>query len=166
MAPGSTKQRSSGLYSPDKRFKDASLTSEPPKPASNPGRTSAIKNELPSTGASQPLMPAPSSLGFTLSNYCGGVLAPERFRRLTGVKPQVSSDMLIVLRDAEKRKKRAGRASKLSLEDELLLALSYRGRARYSLTQGVAHPQRNLPQPSQALLATLQPHRRARQCQP
>ena len=52
-------------------------------------------------------------------------LAPERFRRLTGVKPQVFSDMLIVLRDAEKRKKKAGRTSKLSLEDKLLLALSY-----------------------------------------
>lgn len=52
-------------------------------------------------------------------------LAPEGFKRLTGVKPQVLSDMLRVLRDAEKRKKKAGRSSKLSLEDKLLLALSY-----------------------------------------
>ena len=52
-------------------------------------------------------------------------LASERFRRLTGVKPGVFKEMLIVLREAEKRKKKAGRTSKLSLEDKLLLALSY-----------------------------------------
>ena len=52
-------------------------------------------------------------------------LTPEAFKRLTGVKPQVFSDMLRVLREAEKRKKKAGRSSKLSLEDKLLLALSY-----------------------------------------
>ena len=51
-------------------------------------------------------------------------LAPERFRRLTGVKPEVFQ-MLGVLREAEKRKKKAGRTSKLSMEDKLLLALSY-----------------------------------------
>ncbi len=52
-------------------------------------------------------------------------LAPEGFKRLTGVKPQVFGDMLTVLREAEQRKKKAGRSSKLSLEDKLLLALSY-----------------------------------------
>ena len=52
-------------------------------------------------------------------------LAPERFRRLTGVKPGVFKEMLDVLQEAERKKKKAGRTSKLSLEDKLLLALSY-----------------------------------------
>ena len=47
------------------------------------------------------------------------------FKRLTGVKPLVFSEMLAVLREAEGRKKKARRSSKLSLEDKLLLALSY-----------------------------------------
>lgn len=52
-------------------------------------------------------------------------LKPAAFKRLTGVKPRVFSEMLAVLREAEGRKKKAGRSSKLSLEDKLLLALSY-----------------------------------------
>lgn len=52
-------------------------------------------------------------------------LKPAAFKRLTGVKRQVFGQMLIVLREAEGRKKKAGRSSKLSLEDKLLLALSY-----------------------------------------
>ena len=52
-------------------------------------------------------------------------LAPEAFKRLTGVKPEVFDQMLEVLRKAERQKKKAGRSSKLSLEDKLLLALSY-----------------------------------------
>lgn len=52
-------------------------------------------------------------------------LKPAAFKRLTGVKPLVFSEMLAVLREAEGRKKKAGRSSKLSLEDKLLLALSY-----------------------------------------
>ena len=52
-------------------------------------------------------------------------LAPEGFRRLTGVKPGVFKQMLDVLGEAERQKKKAGRTSKLSLEDKLLLALSY-----------------------------------------
>ncbi len=53
-------------------------------------------------------------------------LKPEAFKRLTGVKPKVFTEMLGVLRDAELTKKKAGRGSKLSLEDKLLLSLSYR----------------------------------------
>lgn len=49
---------------------------------------------------------------------------PEAFKRLTGVKPFVFADMVAVLHEAEKHKK-AGRRSKLCLEDQLLLALSY-----------------------------------------
>lgn len=52
-------------------------------------------------------------------------LKPTAFKRLTGVKPQVFSEMLAVLREAEEKKKKAGRSSKLSLEDKLLLVLSY-----------------------------------------
>ena len=44
---------------------------------------------------------------------------------MTGVQPGVFQAMLAVLQEAEKRKKKAGRMSKLSLEDKLLLALSY-----------------------------------------
>lgn len=52
-------------------------------------------------------------------------MKPEEFKRLTGVKPEVFAQMVGVLRGAEEQKKKAGRSSKLSLEDRLLLALSY-----------------------------------------
>ncbi len=52
-------------------------------------------------------------------------LNPEGFKRLTGVKPEVFGQMVRVLRDAETRKKKAGRPSKLGVEDKLLLAMSY-----------------------------------------
>lgn len=52
-------------------------------------------------------------------------LKPEAFKRLTGVKPPIFGDMVAVLGEAELKKKKAGRRSKLSLEDQLLLALSY-----------------------------------------
>ena len=52
-------------------------------------------------------------------------LKPAAFKRLTGVRPQVFGDMVAILREAEGRKKKAGRRGKLCLEDQLLLALSY-----------------------------------------
>lgn len=52
-------------------------------------------------------------------------LRSEAFKRLTGVKPEVFGQMVGVLREAEIRKKKSGRPSKLSLEDKLLLAMSY-----------------------------------------
>ena len=52
-------------------------------------------------------------------------LNPKAFKRLTGVKPAVFAQMLGVLRVAEVSKKKAGRSSKLSLEDKLLLSLCY-----------------------------------------
>jgi hypothetical protein len=52
-------------------------------------------------------------------------LSPEAFKRLTGVKPEVFEKMVGVLREAEVTKKKAGRTSKLCLEDKLLLAMSY-----------------------------------------
>ena len=52
-------------------------------------------------------------------------LKPEAFKRLTGVRPQVFAEMVVVLSEAEGRKKKAGRTSKLCLEDKLLPAMSY-----------------------------------------
>ena len=52
-------------------------------------------------------------------------LSPEGFKRLTGVRPEVFAEMSKVLRAAEASKKKAGRSSKLCVEDKLLLAMSY-----------------------------------------
>jgi Helix-turn-helix of DDE superfamily endonuclease len=53
-------------------------------------------------------------------------LEEEKFRRLTGVKKATFEKMILILRDAEiKKKARGGRKSKLSLEDRLLMALEY-----------------------------------------
>ena len=52
-------------------------------------------------------------------------LSPAEFKRLTGVKPTVFAEMLGVLREAEIRKVKSGRSSKLSLEDKLMLTMSY-----------------------------------------
>ena len=52
-------------------------------------------------------------------------LDAERFKRLTGVRPEVFGQMVEVLRRAETEKKKTGRPSKLPLEDKLLLTLSY-----------------------------------------
>lgn len=50
---------------------------------------------------------------------------PEAFRRYSGVNPETFTVMLDVLEQAEARKKKSGRPSKLSLADQLLLTLSY-----------------------------------------
>ena len=52
-------------------------------------------------------------------------LTPEAFKRYCGVKPETFNAMLKVLRTRESHKKKPGRPSKLSLEDQLLLTLSY-----------------------------------------
>lgn len=52
-------------------------------------------------------------------------LAPEAFRRYSGVRPGTFKAMLAVLEEAETSKKKAGRPSKLSLADQLLLTLTY-----------------------------------------
>ena len=51
-------------------------------------------------------------------------LAPDDFRRLTGVKFATFNEMLEVLREAEK-KRYGGKLNKLCLEDQLLMALEY-----------------------------------------
>lgn len=53
-------------------------------------------------------------------------LLEEQFRRLTGVKKATFKKMLGILREAdEKKKAKGGRKSKLSVEDQLLMALEY-----------------------------------------
>ena len=53
-------------------------------------------------------------------------LLEEQFRRLTGVKKATFQKMLGILREAdEKKKAKGGRKSKLSVENQLLMALGY-----------------------------------------
>lgn len=52
-------------------------------------------------------------------------LDAERFKRLSGVEPEVFDKLVEVLRVAETQKKKSGRLSKLGVEDKLLLTLSY-----------------------------------------
>lgn len=50
----------------------------------------------------------------------------EQFRRLTGVKKSTFKKMVEILREADRKKKtRGGRKSRLSIEDQLLMALEY-----------------------------------------
>ena len=53
-------------------------------------------------------------------------LEDEKFRRLTGIKRTTFDKMIVILREADiKKKARGGRKNKLSLEDRLLMALEY-----------------------------------------
>ena len=53
-------------------------------------------------------------------------LLDEQFRRLTGVKRQTFEKMLKILAEDDKNKKiKGGRKNKLSLENQLLMALEY-----------------------------------------
>ena len=53
-------------------------------------------------------------------------LDEEKFRRLTGVKPSTFLKMRLILIEADVQKKaKGGRKNKLSIEDQLLLALEY-----------------------------------------
>ena len=53
-------------------------------------------------------------------------LEDEKFRRLTGIKRATFDKMIVILREADiKKKARGGRKNKLSLEDRLLMALEY-----------------------------------------
>jgi hypothetical protein len=50
----------------------------------------------------------------------------EGFRRLTGVKHKTFNRMIEILKEADaQKKKHGGRKNKLSIEDQLLLALEY-----------------------------------------
>ncbi len=53
-------------------------------------------------------------------------MGDEKFRRLTGVKRKTFSAMVEILTEASNEKKsKGGRKSKLSIEDQLLMALEY-----------------------------------------
>lgn len=53
-------------------------------------------------------------------------MADEKFRRLTGVKRPTFSKMVEILEEADHRKKsQGGRKNKLSIPDQLLMALEY-----------------------------------------
>ena len=52
-------------------------------------------------------------------------LAAEPFKRLTGVKPETVGAMIEGLQRAEAGKRKPGRPSKLSLENQVLLTLMY-----------------------------------------
>jgi len=53
-------------------------------------------------------------------------LSNEAFKRLTGVQKATFEKMIVVLREAQRRKTlQGGRPSKLCLEDRLLMTLEY-----------------------------------------
>ena len=52
-------------------------------------------------------------------------LPAEAFKRYSGVKPKTFAAMLELLQETERNKKKPGRSSKLSLEEQLMLTLSY-----------------------------------------
>ena len=53
-------------------------------------------------------------------------LSQEQFRRLTGVKRSTFDRMIKILEEADKKKKaKGGRRNKLSVENQLLMALEY-----------------------------------------
>jgi len=53
-------------------------------------------------------------------------LDSAEFRRLTGVKPETFELMIRIVKEADKKKRKfGGKPNKLSLEDQLLMALEY-----------------------------------------
>ena len=52
-------------------------------------------------------------------------LKPEAFKRFCGVGPTTFDEMVSVLQQQKRKKRKPGRPPKLSLEDQVLLALQY-----------------------------------------
>lgn len=52
-------------------------------------------------------------------------LKPEVFKRLCGVGPETFTQMVSVLEQWEKHKRKPGRPSKLSLQDQVMMTLEY-----------------------------------------
>lgn len=52
-------------------------------------------------------------------------LKPDEFKRLCGVTPETFSQMVKLVENHEKLKKKTGRPSKLSLEEQVLMTLEY-----------------------------------------
>jgi len=64
--------------------------------------------------------------GFVMKYDCLKDFKNEEFRRLTGVKRATFEKMVNILKEAESSKKRfGGRPHRLSIEDQLLMALEY-----------------------------------------
>ena len=64
----------------------------------------------------------------------------ERFRRLTGVKRETFKEMVRILKAAQdSRYRKAGRKSRLSIEDRLLMALEYLREYRTYLHLGCSY---------------------------
>lgn len=87
-------------------------------------------------------------------------LPDKQFRRLTGVKPSTFRRMADVLFKQEQEKKKPGRRSKLTLEDQLLMTLQYLREYPTLLRLGVdwgvheSTAQRIVTRTEQALLAS------------
>ncbi len=52
-------------------------------------------------------------------------LKPEEFKRYCGVRPETFEQMVKLLENHEKSKKKSGRPPKLSVEDQILMTLEY-----------------------------------------
>jgi len=52
-------------------------------------------------------------------------LEPEAFKRLCGVRAETFSEMVVVLEEKARGKRKLGRPSKLSIPDQLLMTLQY-----------------------------------------
>jgi hypothetical protein len=53
-------------------------------------------------------------------------LAPDEFKRLTGIKPSTFTSMVVVIKEAEAtRSKFGGKPHRLCVEDRILMALEY-----------------------------------------
>jgi len=52
-------------------------------------------------------------------------LKPNEFKRLTGVAPQTFNRMVKIVKKQAKAKRKSGRPSKLSLENQILMTLEY-----------------------------------------
>ena len=60
-----------------------------------------------------------------MNNKRAKKLKPDEFKRLCGVTPETFSQMVKIVENHEKLKKKTGRPSKLSLEEQVLMTLEY-----------------------------------------
>jgi hypothetical protein len=52
-------------------------------------------------------------------------LKPDAFKRLCGVRPETFAEMVTVLEEKARQKRKPGRPSKLSIPNQLLMPLQY-----------------------------------------
>jgi len=58
-------------------------------------------------------------------------LRPEAFKRLCGVRPETFTEMVTVLEEKARQKRKPGRPSKLSIPNQLLMTLQKGARVPY-----------------------------------